>query len=238
MNKETFLKIVSHPASISSQEIEALEEVVENFPYCQLAHVLIAKASHDQSSMLASQKLKKAAVYAYNRDALKKLILQPVAAEEMSLSAAASEATPAGSPAPVAPPAPLEEVPLILDMPDSREDQLLSELENTVQAPDSMPADEKRALEKRRQLELIDNFIKTAPRISSLRSDDSTFPDRDLSEKSSSLGMKVVSESLAKIMLKQGKVEKAIEIYQELICKYPEKKAYFAEKIEQLNSNS
>jgi pentatricopeptide repeat protein len=48
----------------------------------------------------------------------------------------------------------------------------------------------------------------------------------------------VVSESLAKIMVKQGKIEKAVEIYRELICKYPDKKAYFAGKIDELNANT
>lgn len=37
-------------------------------------------------------------------------------------------------------------------------------------------------------------------------------------------------------MIKQGKIDKAIDIYEKLILKYPQKKAYFAEKIENLKS--
>jgi hypothetical protein len=37
-------------------------------------------------------------------------------------------------------------------------------------------------------------------------------------------------------MLKQGKTDKAIEIYEKLIIKFPEKKSYFAEKIESLKN--
>jgi len=44
----------------------------------------------------------------------------------------------------------------------------------------------------------------------------------------------VLTESLAKIFLGQGKTDKAIEIYKKLIWKFPQKKAYFASQIEQI----
>ena len=46
----------------------------------------------------------------------------------------------------------------------------------------------------------------------------------------------VVSEGMAKIMARQGKIERAIEIYEQLMLKKPEKKAYFAEKIKDLTT--
>ena len=48
----------------------------------------------------------------------------------------------------------------------------------------------------------------------------------------------MVSESLAEIHTKQGKFEKAIEIYRKLSLQNPEKKAYFAAKITQLNKEN
>ena len=230
------MRSINHPGQITAQDLEALEEVVENFPYCQLAHVLIAKGSHDQLSMLAPQKLRKAAAYALSRDRLKKLILDRSEAggAQQSLSA---EVVPPTEAKTIVEPA-QEEFPFIFEVPKSHEDQLLSELAVTASSPASLDDDDLKALERQRQLELIENFIKTAPRIPAPRSDENTFPDKDLSEKSSALSNKLISESLAKIMVKQGKVEKAIEIYQELICKYPEKKAYFAGKIDELNLNS
>jgi tetratricopeptide (TPR) repeat protein len=240
MNKDQFLHAIKHPAGISAQDLEMLEDVVENFPYCQLAHLLIAKANYDQSSMLAQQKLKKAAAYAINRDVLKKLVLsyrQPVAIQpvvsEPSFPEISAVAV-AEAPIVAAP----EELPVIFDLPHSHEDKLINELETTLTPVELSAEDQIKALERKRQLELIENFIKAAPRIRSPRTDDATFPDKDLSEKSASQNKKLISESLAKIMLKQGKIEKAVEIYQELICKYPEKKAYFAGKIEELNSRT
>lgn len=86
MNKASFLTLVRQASRISDQEVEELEKLIVNFPYCQTAHLLLAKAAYDQGSMLSNQKLKKAAIYAANRQLLKKLIytsdatvaLQPV----------------------------------------------------------------------------------------------------------------------------------------------------------------
>ena len=44
----------------------------------------------------------------------------------------------------------------------------------------------------------------------------------------------IISESLAKIFVNQGKKEKAIDIYKKLIWKFPQKKALFAAQIEKL----
>jgi tetratricopeptide (TPR) repeat protein len=48
----------------------------------------------------------------------------------------------------------------------------------------------------------------------------------------------MVSESLAEIHAKQGRFEKAIEIYRKLSLQNPEKKTYFAAKINHLNKEN
>ena len=45
----------------------------------------------------------------------------------------------------------------------------------------------------------------------------------------------VVTESMAQVWVHQGKIHKAIEVYNKLSLQHPEKRAYFAAKIEQLN---
>lgn len=74
MTKSGLLDMIRQVSTISDQEVEELEKLVQNFPYCQTAHLLIAKAAYDQGNMLSNQKLRKAAAYATNRHLLKKLI--------------------------------------------------------------------------------------------------------------------------------------------------------------------
>ncbi|MEO1655775.1 MAG: tetratricopeptide repeat protein, partial [Bacteroidota bacterium] len=44
------------------------------YPYCQLAHLLIAKFNQDHESIFAPQKVRRAAAYAFNRGILRKLL--------------------------------------------------------------------------------------------------------------------------------------------------------------------
>ena len=56
----------------------------------------------------------------------------------------------------------------------------------------------------------------------------------DLSSGSVRLEKGIVTESYAKILTMQGRKDKAMEVYEKLILKFPEKKAYFASKIQEL----
>jgi pentatricopeptide repeat protein len=43
-----------------------------------------------------------------------------------------------------------------------------------------------------------------------------------------------MSESLAEIYVKQGKLDKALEMYRKLSLRNPQKNAYFADKIKEI----
>ncbi|MET4106087.1 hypothetical protein [Hymenobacter sp. UYP22] len=87
MTRASLLHILDHVNGISDVEIRELEQLAAAFPYCQTAHVLLAKAAHDRGSMLAGQRLRRAATYAANRDLLRQLLesaatVAPPAAEQ------------------------------------------------------------------------------------------------------------------------------------------------------------
>lgn len=77
MTRASLLHILNHVGSISEAEVRELEQLAAAFPYCQTAHLLLAKAAHDQGSMLASQRLRRAATYAVDRQLLRQLLEQP-----------------------------------------------------------------------------------------------------------------------------------------------------------------
>lgn|GEM_PF-1485481 len=76
MNKQRFIDLITHSTEGSSADLKDLEEVVKNFPYCQAAHILFAKASYETDNMLAEKRIRKAAAYAFDRKNLKKIIHQ------------------------------------------------------------------------------------------------------------------------------------------------------------------
>ncbi len=87
---------------------------------------------------------------------------------------------------------------------------------------------------QKEQIELINQFIKAQPSISPQKGKIIPPTNIDFSQPSSDFGDNIISETLVKILLSQGKKEKAIEVLRKLIWKFPQKKSYFAAQIEEL----
>ncbi|NJN26131.1 MAG: hypothetical protein HC819_09220 [Cyclobacteriaceae bacterium] len=88
------------------------------------------------------------------------------------------------------------------------------------------------------QNEIIERFIIDQPSIGSVKKESDKTAEqinRDLADKSTRFNDELVSENLAIILLKQGKKERAVDIYKKLIWRLPQKKAYFAARIEEIN---
>jgi tetratricopeptide (TPR) repeat protein len=309
VNKEAFHKLLQDPAHITPDSLASLEELVRLFPFCSLAHTLIAKSHYDQATMLASQKVRKAAAYAVNRNKLKKIItghwpepprveippvfrplgpeatpealtlpplpsLEVTAPELFAPELLVPEAAEPEATVPAVPPSPPGEVaaepvaealaapeePLLIEPPA---DLLFERLVGTLQPPppvvypspeaedeeepeepplqlghlneDDQPIEEySRRTKKYHQREIIESFIKSEPRISSLNNAlKESYTPRDLSEKSTR-PLEVVSENMANIYIRQRKYDKAIQMFNKLILKYPEKKENFVRRIEEL----
>ncbi|QOI98209.1 MAG: hypothetical protein HRU69_12255 [Flammeovirgaceae bacterium] len=84
------------------------------------------------------------------------------------------------------------------------------------------------------QIEIINQFIKTKPVISPATGTTEDQPDMSESLRSGEFSDHIVSETLVEILLKQGKKDKAIEVLKKLIWKFPQKKTYFAARIDEL----
>lgn len=292
MKRKTFIKLFSQPGKKSS--IRELESVIASFPYCQAAHILLAKNARQHGSMLAEQKFKKAAAYAADRSRLKMLIsgtadiagatdeirivlpeilpdlipetekytpAQEVIQEKAKQAAVIRELednleklklarrqlhdeTPAENNFTSTPPEKHTSPGADTDQKiiNSRLEEVLAPAESS----EANPADlllnyleyleEKRnAMNKKKVDEIIEKFIREDPSIPYLNSANLPEKQEDLSEKASAQPLKMpVSETYASLLVRQGKKEKAIEIYRQLSLKYPEKSAYFAARIEEL----
>jgi tetratricopeptide (TPR) repeat protein len=83
------------------------------------------------------------------------------------------------------------------------------------------------------QSELIDKFIIANPRIEPHR-DKANVPNEDISRPFVEEAGGLVTETLAKIYFNQGYYSKAMDIYEKLSLKFPEKSSYFASQIEKV----
>ncbi|SHG08372.1 hypothetical protein SAMN05444396_104221 [Flavobacterium segetis] len=83
-------------------------------------------------------------------------------------------------------------------------------------------------VEKRKKTELIDKFIETSPKISPVKHGVPSTATFDLNASDNSY---LMTETLARVYLEQKKYQKAIQAYEILILKYPEKSSFFADRI-------
>ena len=93
----------------------------------------------------------------------------------------------------------------------------------------------KPAPQKMSRKELIDKFIAENPSISRPKAE--FYNPISVAQNSTIDKGDIVSETLAKVYLKQGYFEKAISIYEKLSLNFPEKSIYFAAQIEQIKAS-
>ncbi len=101
--------------------------------------------------------------------------------------------------------------------PINRETEIKSNSENTVLD-----------LDKKKKAALIDKFIESSPKIPPLRPTETTAIP---SESNQSDDAYLMTETLARVYLEQKKYKRAIQAYEILILKYPEKSSFFADRI-------
>ena len=100
----------------------------------------------------------------------------------------------------------------------------------------SEESEQERASEKASQLDLIDKFIKSDPKIT--RRSQELFSNENLAKMSLVEDEDFVTETLARVYVKQGKMDKAIKAYKQLSLKYPEKSIYFANQLKKLQNKT
>ena len=230
MNKDVFSYLVAHPVNISLTDVKTFEVITNQYPYCQLAHTLLAKGYHTQyAEELAFEKIRHASAHALSRNGLRKLINGSFKNEQV-----------------VSVQGKYESEYLykfernvnnqIFEVEEKQQKDISDRdiLNNSVVVEDYF-IDE---IAQRRDLQssIIDSFLTKDPGL--IRTTKSQLEamgkQEDLSSGSVRLEKGIVTESYAKILTMQGRKDKATEVYEKLILKFPEKKAYFVSKIQEL----
>ncbi len=234
MKRENLIGYMTDPSSLNHSSLTEVEELIQTFPYFQTAHMLLARNHHNLDSLKFHDMLRSTAAFAGDRAVLYHLIHSGEKdAEEVQASPMTGRLTEIlnqeteGSDLEYTPPYKLEEAP---EMPASKsiEEYTFTGWFDHIgetpveQGPGSM------------QDGLIEKFLKERPGI---QVDQDEIPDQtDRSESVAETGDSLMTETLAKIYVKQGLYKKAIYAYEKLSLKYPEKSIYFATQINQIKS--
>jgi hypothetical protein len=90
--------------------------------------------------------------------------------------------------------------------------------------------EEKKPLDNK--LSLIDKFIESSPKIVPVKNDPSPWENLGRTTAAETPGL--MTETLARVYMEQKKYAKAIQAYEILILKYPEKSVFFANRISEI----
>ena len=280
MNVTEYTYLINRPNAVNHYQVNALELLLENFPYFQSAISLHLKGLYVQDSFKYNQALKKAAAYTSDRSVLfdfitsenfipiQKKIFEELETKTLSIEVVDSQV--------------VQEKNIIVKntleksilssiqtanenleekkeipeakIPELKENEILN-LEQKLESGKPLPFNSNEThsfnewlqiskikpivrdviVEKNEivennltsKLSTIDKFIEANPKIKPVEKESEFTSITIKSEETSYL----MTETLARVYLEQKKYSKAMQAYQILILKYPEKSSFFADRI-------
>ncbi len=210
MNATQFLELIQKADQLEKADYLQLKKVQKNFPFFYLSHALSTRFEIKNQESTSS--LSFAAVTSADRVWLKNWLYQTLETKVQRGDPDSSE----------------KEAEAISSKPKKRavpKDDLI----------ESIRRKEKKEIldaKKREQIDLIKAFSKKEIKLATLKEIEANQNNENLADASTSLNEGLLSETFAKILLQQSKKAQAIEIYEKLALKFPEKRAYFADLIE------
>ncbi len=256
MNLTDYTYLINKPDAINERHNSALEKIIEEFPYFQSARILRLKHLYNQDSFKYNYALKVAAAFTTDRSVLFDFITSSnfvtiqnglydqKVAELLNINVVESEHV-------------VQEISVnsleqsiklsIKEAVGNSDESIENKLK--IGKPLEFSANEKHSFqewlqlsrfkpierretsfeetERQKKAAIIDKFIENNPKIPPINKEinpvlsELVFEDRSY----------LMTETLAKVYLEQKKYSKAIQAYEILILKYPEKSSFFAHRI-------
>ena len=265
MTRDQMLRYLDDPSVLNERTLGELREILDEYPYFQTGHLLYVRNLQNESNFRFSGQLKTCAVYATDRTLLYHLLNPGPGKKEMHDLSLEISVSPGADDVPFLELAdgslelgdqPDETFKSMVDHAEkghfdllnfehnesfytlagtgNETEKPLSELAKEI----SHPAQKKNAiLDSEQKPDLIDRFIKENPAFTARQSDSSGVTER-INKQLDGDGENddFITETLARIYVKQGLYMKAIQSYQKLSLKYPEKSVYFARQIEEVTN--
>ena len=219
---------IRQPESLDNQSLEHLRAIVEKYPYYHAARILMLKTLYQMHDPTFDEQLRKAAIYVPSRKTLFQMFQAPSLTPDSPTkrTARAEQATEGHGRTDTLIDSFLDTVPQQQATPrivDATVDYMAYLMQIGTTTNNSAP--------RMVGQEYIDDFlIKNEGRFDLEDMHEEETPN-NIPDNKNDMGSGVLTEAMARIYIKQGKFDKAIEIIRRISLKYPKKNRYFADQI-------
>jgi hypothetical protein len=242
MNRDQFSQWVADPSLLDQESLPFLQEIVSEYPYFQTARLLYLLNLKKLNDYRYDMELRRMAAFSGDRGRLRTLVTG--AAGVMHEDDAITQLPDA----PVPDDKEMERLKLLEDQINAR----LREIEEGQERLKQLMAEKEqlvsKATEEREPMaenegkrgafrslpkdDLLEEFIRNRELAGTGQV--TFFSPEESARRSIEENEGIISETLARLVAAQGKFERAIKIYEQLMLKNPQKSSYFAAQIEKL----
>lgn len=266
VNKNDILRLIQNPNSITQQDITELKELQKNYPFFNTINLLLTKGLHKFESLQYHKQLKQTAIAIPDREILYKLIYKQAVQEKIQEIESNTQPQPEKPKTEEKQINSLEDIAgARKNEQDKLEELILSHavasasynIEKNIPEEQTKTVKEEKTTETKPSLpdnfyewlsptnvtpkqpepsidKLVDKFLhdKKNERISKKE----FFSPTNMAKISVVDQNSFVTETLANIYFQQKKYDKALDAYEKLILKIPEKKPFFVSQIEKIKT--
>ena len=241
ISRDQLIQFVEKPGLLKEQTIGELKEIIDEFPYFQSVQLLYTYNLFSRANFRYEAYLKTCSIYTTDRTMLYQLLKQsePPAKITEKVFAEENNRTEDQALFELEEDQPVSETEIIRLPVFSASDTEIIDLDLLSFEPagsiyfdqDSPPSETK----DESKIDLIDQFIKVNPSIQPRKENTPGQNEAsDLKEGGEDENDEFITETLSRIYLKQGHYQKAIDSFERLSLKFPEKSVYFALQIEEI----
>lgn len=245
MNANQLKELLARAEKLEKTDILLLQRMQENFPFFQLPHALVARYESQKSTGQNMNSLGWAAITSPDRVWLKNLLdhkPKDFSESEKDNLLPDNSGVKSESEKQTA-----KLVRLDQELKNRGEVAETSDTKSKVKRRraskddliESIKKKEKKEIvdaKKKEQIDLIKAFSKKDIKLATIKEIEANQNKENLAEESTQIKGELITESFAKLLIKQDKKQKAAQIYEKLSLKFPEKSAYFADLIKNLTN--
>lgn len=215
LSRNEFIQLLKHPEMLDQSTLDGLKDIIADYPAFAAARMLYLRNLSNISSYKFESELQRHAIAIPDREVLYRYLTDDIVSQHDTFELLPFD-TKALS----------DELLGQTEIPKDSELELATAFDLGEELPGALPSDKK-------TYDLIERFINENPTIRH-KSIEEEVKEKPSLQHTESLGDGLITETLAGVYLKQGLYTEALNAYQKLSLKFPEKNTYFATQIAEI----